>query len=86
MESGARWYVLMWVAPADPCANAYFEHAGPFETRAAAVAAAREAKRSEKGDRFVRVIASAAAPTGAQWDDAEGIEPAAPDERTRPRP
>jgi hypothetical protein len=76
MQPSNRWYVLVWVAPGEPSKEAYFVHAGPYETRDAAVAVAREARRVAGDDRFVRVIARAAPPTGEQWDDAEEIEPA----------
>jgi hypothetical protein len=73
------WYVLIWVAPADPCKDAWFVHEGPYETREAAVVAAREAQTRAKDDRYVRVIFRAEAPTGAQWDEAEDIAPASPE-------
>jgi hypothetical protein len=72
MEPDTRWYVLMWVVPADPSMDAWFEHEGPFETREEAVAAGRNARQT--GDRFVRVICSQQVPTGGAWEDAEGIE------------
>jgi hypothetical protein len=78
------WYVLIWVAPAQPSEDAYFIHAGPFAMREAAVAAAREATNVGDDDRYVRVIASGEPPTGAQWDDAEEIEPASADELRLP--
>jgi hypothetical protein len=72
MTPDDRWYVLAWVLPESPSEAAYFVHEGPFPTRDAAIAAAREGRQEE---RFVRVIASAAPPTGAVWDAAEEIEP-----------
>jgi hypothetical protein len=70
----SKWYVLVWVAPREPGKDAYFVHTGPYATREAAFAAAREARSAEGDDRFVRVIASAAAPTGSQWDAAEDLD------------
>lgn len=69
----SKWYVLIWVAPKEPSKDAYFVHEGPYETREAAVVAAGEARNEERDDRFVRVIASVEAPTGAQWDEAEEL-------------
>lgn len=74
MKSGDAWYVLAWVAPAVPSEDAYFIHRGPFETREAAVMAAREMQDEHDTDLFVRVIASAAVPTGDVWDMADEIE------------
>jgi hypothetical protein len=48
------------------------------------VAAAREAQEAGEDDRFMRVIASAEPPTGAQWEEAEEIEPASADETRHP--
>jgi hypothetical protein len=70
----AAWYVLIWIAPAAPSEDAYFAHEGLFETREAAVTAARAARVVPCEDRFVRVIASVDAPTGEQWDEAEEID------------
>jgi hypothetical protein len=78
MQLSNTWYVLVWVAPGEPDRDAYFVHDGPYETREAAVAVAREAGNSRDDDRYVRVIANAEAPTGARWDAAEDIEPAPP--------
>jgi hypothetical protein len=76
MRPSHKWYVLMWVVPREPSQDAYFVHDGPYQTRDAAVAVARNAQYD---DRFMRVIASAEAPTGALWDEAEMIRPASPD-------
>ena len=78
MQPGNMWYVLVWVAPGDPGRDAWFVRDGPYETREAAAAAARETRSTKDDDRYVRVIANAQAPTGAQWDEAEDIEPALP--------
>jgi hypothetical protein len=72
MKPDTRWYVLAWVIPESPSEAAYFVHDGPFATRDAAVATAREVRRE---DRFVRVIERAEPPTGEAWDEAEEIEP-----------
>ena len=79
MQPSKMWYVLIWVAPAEPQKNAWFVHEGPYETREAAVVAAREAQTRGKEDRYVRVIFRAKAPTGAEWDEAEDIAPASPE-------
>jgi hypothetical protein len=84
VEPDARWHVLIWVAPAEPRAAAYFAHAGPYATRAAAVAAARAVRAAEDEDRFVRVIAGVGAPTREQWEGAEEIEPVSADESRHP--
>jgi hypothetical protein len=76
MRPSHKWYLLMWVVPREPNKDAFFVHDGPYETRDAAVAAARSAKDD---DRFVRVIASTEPPTRGQWDEAEAIEPASSD-------
>jgi hypothetical protein len=74
MEPDSRWYILIWVAPTEPSAAAYLVYEGPYATREAAIAAARKAEHAGEDDRFVRVIASTAAPTGEAWDEAEEIE------------
>jgi hypothetical protein len=71
MQPGSAWYVLIWVAPAEPREDAYFVHDGPFATREAAVTASLEAQDEHGAHRFVRVIASAEAPTGRLWDMAD---------------
>lgn len=72
--SDATWYVLIWVAPAEPRDPAFFAHEGPFATREEAVSVARAAREATDEDRFVRVIKRADAPTGEQWDEAEDVE------------
>ena len=72
--SDATWYVLIWVAPVEPRDAAFFAYEGPFATRDEAVSVARAAREATDGDRFVRVIERADAPTGEQWDEAEDVE------------
>ena len=79
MRPSTTWYVLVWVAPGEPSKDAYFVHDGPYATREAAVAAAWDARSAEGDGIYVRVICCAEAPTGAQWDEAEEIEPPSPE-------
>ncbi len=74
MAKDGKWYALAWVVPAAPSDAASFVREGPYATREEAVEAARAMERAKCGERFVRVIKRAEAPTGEVWDEAEELD------------